>query len=222
MKTTLNRYAPPPHRGLDILHLDDALLVLNKPSGLLSVPGRGPEAQDCLTRRVRLEYPQAMNVHRLDMETSGIIVMARYRSAHRHLSQQFQHRQVCKGYVAVVDGRVRQSAGEIDLPLIADWPNRPRQKIDNKNGKPSKTRFSVAHHDVRRNTTRLDLCPETGRTHQLRVHLQTLGHPIIGDKLYGDTRVSNKADRLLLHASFLSFNHPVSGERLCFENEAPF
>jgi tRNA pseudouridine32 synthase/23S rRNA pseudouridine746 synthase len=215
-------YTPLPHTGLDILHQDDALLVLNKPSGLLSVPGRGPDRQDCLTLRVQAEYPQAMNVHRLDMETSGIMVMARSRSVHRQLSRLFQAREVHKHYIAVVDGRVEQSAGEIDLPLIADWPNRPRQKVDYDNGKPSRTRFNVMHHDARENTTRVDLAPETGRTHQLRVHLQTLGHAILGDKLYACKAVQEKADRLLLHASSLSFMHPVTGECLCFVSEVPF
>jgi len=208
--------------GLDILHRDDALLVLNKPSGLLSVPGRGPQRQDCLTLRVQREYPQAMNVHRLDMATSGVMVMARSRSVHRQLSRQFQERRVHKDYVAVVDGRVDQSAGEIDLPLITDWPNRPRQKVDYKNGKPSRTRFSVMHHDTRENTTRLDLAPETGRTHQLRVHLQTLGHAILGDRLYACKAVQEKADRLLLHAKSLSFMHPLTGECVCFVSEVPF
>lgn len=215
-------YTPPPHRGLHVLHQDDALLVLSKPSGLLSVPGRGPARQDCLTSRVQTEYPQAMNVHRLDMETSGVMVMACSRSVHRQLSQQFQQRRVNKAYVAVVDGRVKQSSGEIELPLIADWPNRPRQKVDYANGKPSTTRFSVVHHDSGENTTRLQLTPETGRTHQLRVHLQTLGHPILGDSLYAGKRVREKADRLLLHACFLSLIHPLTGERLCFASEVPF
>jgi tRNA pseudouridine32 synthase/23S rRNA pseudouridine746 synthase len=198
------------------------LLVLDKPSGLLSVPGRGPDRQDCLTFRVQAEYPEAMNVHRLDMETSGIMVMARSRSAHRQLSRLFQAREVHKHYIAVVDGRVEQSTGEIDLPLIADWPNRPRQKVDYENGKPSRTHFSVMHHDTRANTTRLDLAPETGRTHQLRVHLHALGHAILGDKLYAGKAVREKADRLLLHATSLSFMHPVSGGCLCFVSGAPF
>ena len=218
----MTSYTPPPHRGLDILYQDDALLVLNKPSGLLSVAGRGADRQDCLTRRVQAEYPQAMNVHRLDMETSGIMVMACNRFVHRQLSRLFQAREVHKRYVAVVDGRVQQNAGEIDFPLIADWPNRPRQKVDYENGKPSTTRFTVLHHDVRQNTTRLELAPETGRTHQLRVHLQTLGHAILGDALYADKVVQEKADRLLLHASSLSFVQPLSGECLCFVSEVPF
>lgn len=204
------------------MHRDDALLVLNKPSGLLSVPGRGVERQDCLTLRVQTEYPQALNVHRLDMETSGLMVMALSRSVHRQLSRMFQEREVHKHYVAVVDGRVEQSTGEIDLPLITDWPNRPRQKVDHENGKPSRTRFSVMYHDIREKTTRLDLAPETGRTHQLRIHLQTLGHAILGDKLYAGKAVQKKADRLLLHATSLGFMHPVSGECLCFASEVPF
>jgi tRNA pseudouridine32 synthase/23S rRNA pseudouridine746 synthase len=220
--TKLTEYTPPPHTGLNILHQDNALLVLDKPGGLLSVPGRGADRQDCLTSRVQAEYPDAINVHRLDMETSGIMVMARGRSFHRQLSRLFQAREVHKHYIAVVDGRVKQCTGEIDLPLIADWPNRPRQKVDYEKGRPSRTRFSVLHHDTRENTTRLDLAPETGRTHQLRVHLQTLGHAILGDKLYAGKAVQDKADRLLLHATSLSFTHPVSGECLCFVSEVPF
>lgn len=218
-----HHYTPPAHTGLNILHQDDALLVLDKPSGLLSVPGRGPDRQDCLTLRVQAEYPEAINVHRLDMETSGIIVMARSRSAHRQLSRLFQAREVHKHYIAVVDGRVDQRAGEINLPLIADWPNRPLQKVDYENGKPCRTRFSVMHHDdALENTTRVDLAPETGRTHQLRVHLHALGHAILGDKLYAGKVVQAKADRLLLHATSLSFRHPVSGEWQSFASEAPF
>ena len=217
-----HHYTPPAHTGLNILHQDDALLVLDKPSGLLSVPGRGPDRQDCLTLRVQADYPEAINVHRLDMETSGIMVMARNRSAHRQLSRLFQAREVRKHYIAVVDGQVDQSAGEINLPLIADWPNRPRQKVDYENGKPCRTRFSVMHHDALENTTRVDLAPETGRTHQLRVHLHALGHAIIGDKLYAGKAVQAKADRLLLHATSLSFRHPVSGEWLSFASEVPF
>jgi len=218
----MSGYTPPPHTGLNILYQDDELLVLDKPSGLLSVPGRGSDRQDCLTLRVQAAYPEAINVHRLDMETSGLMVMARSKSAHRQLSRLFQAREVHKHYVAVVDGRVEQRAGEIDFPLIADWPNRPRQKVDYENGKPSRTRFSVMHHDARKNTTRLDLAPETGRTHQLRVHLKTLGHAILGDRLYAGKVVQEKADRLLLHATSLSFMHPVSGECLCFMSDVPF
>ena len=217
-----HRYTPPPHTGLAILHKDDALLVLNKPSGLLSVAGRGADKQDCLTLRVQAEYPQAMNVHRLDMDTSGIMVMARDRSVHRQLSRLFQAREVHKHYVSVVDGRMQQSAGEIVFPLTADWPNRPRQKVDYQNVKASTRRFSVMHHDAGENTTRVDLAPETGRTHQLRIHLQTLGHAILGDTLYAGRAVREKADRLLLHATSLSFMHPLSGEQLCFVSEAPF
>ena len=218
----MSGYTPPPQTGLNVLHEDDALLVVDKPSGLLAVPGRGPDKQDCLTSRVQAEYPDAMNVHRLDMETSGIMVMARSRPVHRQFSRLFQAREVEKHYIAVVDGRVEQSTGEIDLPLIADWPNRPRQKVDYENGKPSRTGFSVLHHDTRENTTRLDLAPVTGRTHQLRVHLQTLGHAILGDRLYAGKAVQEKADRLLLHATSLRFMHPVSGRCLCFVSDVPF
>ena len=215
-------YRPPPHTGLEILHSDEALLVVNKPAGLLSVPGRGPDRQDCLTARVQKEYPEAMSVHRLDMETSGLMVMARSRCVHRQLSQLFAQRQVDKHYVAVVEGRMQQFCGEIDLPLSADWPNRPRQKVDYQNGKASRTRFSVKQHNPCDNTTRVDLAPETGRTHQLRVHLQALGHAILGDRLYAGRTVRERSDRLLLHAASLAFRHPLSGEQLYFESAVPF
>ena len=168
-----HRYTPPPHTGLAILHKDDALLVLNKPSGLLSVAGRGADRQDCLTLRVQAEYPQAMSVHRLDMDTSGIMVMARDRSVHRQLSRLFQAREVHKHYVAVVDGRMQQSAGEIVFPLTADWPNRPRQMAAD-DGKPARTEWRVLARDAA--STLVALAPLTGRSHQ-REALATLLWP---------------------------------------------
>lgn len=215
-------YKPPPDTGLDILYQDDALLVLEKPSGLLSVPGRGADKQDSLTLRVQAEYPDAINVHRLDMETSGVMVMARNPMVHRQLSRLFQERRVSKHYVAIVDGNLIQTRGEIDLPLITDWPNRPRQIVDHENGKAAKTNFTVIHRNRADNTTRLELRPETGRTHQLRVHLLSIGHAILGDRLYADDNARTRADRLMLHAAGLAFRHPVTMKPLRFASKVPF
>lgn len=215
-------YQPPVDDGLEILHADTSLLVVNKPSGLLSVPGRGAGMDDCLVSRVQARYPDALIVHRLDMETSGLIVLARDRETHRRLSIAFQNRQVEKRYVAVVDGVLAEASGEIDLPLINDWPNRPRQKVDHQIGKPSLTRYRVLVYDAANDSTRVELEPATGRTHQLRVHLMSLGHPILGDALYASAAAQAKATSLLLHADFLAFPHPSSGDRLALHCAPPF
>ncbi len=215
-------YNPPPDSGLALIYQDDSLLVLDKPSGLLSVSGRGSHKQDSLLTRTRKRFPQAECVHRLDMETSGLMVVALGTPVQRALNRLFQRRQVRKRYVAVVDGRVDPPTGEIHLPLICDWPNRPRQKIDYAKGKPCTTRFRVLHHDPLNHTTRVALQPETGRSHQLRVHMQSLGHCILGDRLYAPPQVSSKAPRLLLHASVLAFSHPSSGQTTSFYSQAPF
>lgn len=205
-----------------LIHADDTLLVVNKPSNLLSVPGRGADKQDCLVARVQTDFPDALIVHRLDCDTSGLLVLARNKEAHRQLSIQFQDRQVAKRYVAVVKGRFAQPAGEVALPLIVDWPNRPLHKVDFEIGKPSLTLYRVLSYDEVAETSRVELTPETGRTHQLRVHMQALGHPILGDSLYADPESRAKADRLLLHAEFLSFDHPASGERMNFSCSPDF
>lgn len=215
-------YQPPPHTKLNILHRDDAILVVVKPAELLSVPGRAPEHQDCLASRVQSEFPGALIVHRLDMSTSGLMVFARTAEAHRHLNWQFEQRAVDKTYCAIVSGRIEQPEGRIDLPLICDWPNRPRQIVDHEKGKQAQTRYRVLSYDKVNDTTRVELYPLSGRTHQLRVHLKALGYPILGDDLYADETSFNKADRLLLHASALTFTHPVSLKTLTFEHSAPF
>lgn len=215
-------YCAPPNEGIDYLYADAALLVVDKPSGLLSVPGRGPGKDDCLVARVHADYPDALSVHRLDMETSGLMVLARSKEMHRSLSILFQERQVEKRYVAVVDGQLAPACGEIDLPLIADWPNRPLQKVDFAIGKPSLTRYRVLTRDAKNDTTRVELVPETGRSHQLRVHLMSLGHAILGDTLYASPVARAKAARLLLHADALAFIHPASGLALRFQIDAPF
>jgi len=210
--------------GLAIVYFDASLLVINKPAGLLSVPGRGEDKQDCLARRVQAAYPEALIVHRLDMATSGLLVLARGKAMQRRLSTQFANRQVDKRYVAVVNGLPPLASGEIDLPLAADWPNRPRQKVDRLAGKPSRTRYQVLSHDPFANTTRLALWPDTGRTHQLRVHLLAIGHPIVGDGLYAEAGgAACGADaRLLLHAESLAFAHPETARPMAFCCPAPF
>ncbi len=207
-----------------IVHADDALVVADKPAGLLAVPGRGEHKADCLWARVRERFADALVVHRLDQATSGLIVFARGAAVQRTLSCAFAARDVAKGYVAVVAGDVAGDAGEIDLPLAADWPNRPRQVVDRERGKPSLTRWGVVARGLAwdMDTTRLALEPVTGRSHQLRVHLQALGHPIVGDTLYAPDAIAAAAPRLLLHACRLAFAHPASGERVAFESPPPF
>ncbi len=224
-----------PHAtGLDLLHADEACLVLNKPSGLLSVPGRGPEKADCASARVQAAFPDALVVHRLDMATSGILLMARGLAAQRALSGAFERGAVSKRYVAVVEGRVAPPEtygppqdwegepgwGLIDLPLAADWPRRPLQQVDHAHGRPSRTLWRVIAHEG--GQTRLELAPLTGRSHQLRVHLQALGHPIVGDALYAPPEVAARAPRLLLHAHRLALQHPLEGERRAWECAPPF
>ncbi len=210
-------YDPPADTGLDVIHLDDDLLVLNKPSGLLSVPGKGPDLADCLEARVDKIHPGALIVHRLDRDTSGVFIMAMNGGAQRHLGLQFERRHLSKTYQAVVAGRVQADEGTIDLPLIADWPNRPLQKVCHDTGKPALTKWRVLSRcDA---STRLELSPHTGRSHQLRVHLKEIGHPILGDPLYGDAAA---AARLMLHAHMLTIRHPNGGAEATFCAQVPF
>ena len=202
--------------GFTLIHADRSLLVVHKPPRLLSVPGRGEDKQDCLIGRVRQEFPDALIVHRLDFDTSGLLVLARGQNMHRRLSMLFQERRVDKRYVALVDGRLEAESGEVDLPLAVDWPNRPLHRVDFESGKPSLTRYRLLGHDAERDCSRVELIPETGRTHQLRVHMQALGHAILGDPLYADEMVRAKADRLLLHAESLVFRHPITDKPLSF------
>jgi tRNA pseudouridine32 synthase/23S rRNA pseudouridine746 synthase len=207
------------------LYADASLLVFDKPAELLAVPGRGPERQDCLSARAQALYPDALIVHRLDQSTSGLMLMARGARMQRALSMAFAARRVHKRYVALVAGRVEPPAGAwgvIDLPLIVDWPNRPRSIVDHSLGKPSVTRWRVLAYDPGSDSTRLELEPVTGRSHQLRVHLKALGHPILGDNLYAPADVLARSPRLLLHASRLELTHPLSGEALRFESPVPF
>lgn len=201
-----------------VVYADEALIALDKPAGLLAVPGRGPDKQDCLAVRVQTLYPDARVVHRLDMATSGLLLMARGPHAQRQLGMAFAQRCVHKRYVAVVEGVVPHAEGEIDLPLAPDWPQRPRQRVDPTHGKPSLTRYRVLSVDHTLRRTRLCLEPVTGRSHQLRVHLLALGHRIVGDTLYG----AAPHERLLLHASELALEHPVSGAAVRLRSEATF
>ncbi len=217
----ISRYIPPAHTDALFLYQDAELLVLNKPSGLLSVPGRGDDKADCAASRAQAEFSDALVVHRLDMSTSGILVMARGIDAQRALSRSFELRATEKRYIAVVDGRL-EGEGEVNLPLITDWPNRPRQMVDLERGKPAQTRWRALEYDPRNDATRVELIPITGRTHQLRVHMLALGHPMLGDDLYASPQGLAKAARLLLHACFLSIPHPVTQQQLAFTSAAPF
>ena len=204
------------------LHVDATCCVLNKPAGLPSVPGRGELAEGSLAQQVQQRYPDALVVHRLDMATSGLILMARGTDWHRAYSRLFAERAVHKSYVAVVHGLMQQDSGQIDLPLIADWPNRPRQKVDAILGKPSLTLFRVVARDQSTNRTRVELQPVTGRSHQLRVHLEAIGHPIVGDRLYAPLPRQNDAQRLLLHSQELALNHPQSAQAVVWRTHADF
>lgn len=210
-------YTPPADTGLDLYYLDEYLLVVNKPAGLLSVPGRGEDKQDCLINRVMRAYPDAFIVHRLDMDTSGLLLMARGKAMQSALSILFQQRTVHKRYIAVVGGQLKQAEGEINLPLLLDWPNRPKHKVDFEAGKPSLTRYRLLSYAAEADLSRVELEPFTGRSHQLRVHLMSLGHPIVGDELYAPPELNAKAERLLLHAWQLGFQHPMTQIALQFE-----
>jgi len=212
---------PPPDHGLTVIHVDAEIIVVDKPAGLLSVPGRGAGMDDCLASRVQARFPDALIAHRLDMSTSGLLVLARGADMHRQLSRFFRERQIDKRYLAIVDGLIADDSGEVALPLICDWPNRPRQKVDFEIGKPSQTRYRVLSRDPLAHTTRVELEPITGRSHQLRVHMASLGHPILGDDLYGG-EATGRADRLLLHAMDLGLFHPLTAEAMQFHSDAPF
>tara|TARA_R110001583_G_scaffold26092_4_gene94197 strand:- start:11402 stop:12115 length:714 start_codon:yes stop_codon:yes gene_type:complete len=228
-------YQPPMSPYLDIVFQDEDIVVLNKSSGLLSVPGRLPEHQDCLQNRVQRVLPTATIVHRLDMATSGIIIMALNKPAHVTISRQFEQRKTKKSYIARVFGHVKEHEGSVDLPLICDWPNRPKQKVDHENGKQSLTHYKVLSYseltsgkdnsesvNPASDSTLVELTPVTGRSHQLRVHMLALGHPILGDRLYAHEQALTVSPRLQLHAQHLSLAHPVTGELLTFDAPCPF
>ncbi|MEM0947811.1 MAG: RluA family pseudouridine synthase [Pseudomonadota bacterium] len=211
-------YAPP-ETPLDILHADHEVLVVNKPPGLLSVPGKGEHLADCLIARLATAYPEVLLVHRLDRDTSGVMVFAVSPHAQRHLGLQFEKRRVRKVYVARVAGVVKDDTGKVDLPLAVDWPNRPKQHVDHQNGRAAVTDWRV----VRRATdeTRIRLYPKTGRSHQLRVHMREIGHPILGDPFYA-TGAARAHPRLMLHAESLRFRHPDGGKGMTFSVKPAF
>ncbi len=210
----------PPKTPLDILYIDEDVLVVNKPSGLLTVPGKELKHHDSLELRVKIEYPNSFLVHRLDMDTSGVIIFALSKSTQRSLNLQFEKRIVKKLYEARVFGNITEDNGFIDLPLIVDWPNRPLQKIDAKEGKSALTHWQVL--DREGDVTRVALMPETGRTHQLRVHMMSLGHTILGDRFYGNVAEINLANELQLHAKDLIIIHPKNGKKITFKAPLPF
>ncbi|MGH1355668.1 MAG: RluA family pseudouridine synthase [Thalassovita sp.] len=209
----------PPSDPLEILHEDHQIIAVNKPSGLLSVPGRGEHLADCLLTRVQAAFPEALLVHRLDRDTSGVMVFAMTAHAQRSLSMQFEKRTTRKTYVARVWGRLEPKTGTVDLPLIVDWPNRPRQMVDHENGKPAVTDWRVLKYGD--GETRVRLFPKTGRSHQLRVHMLAMGHVILGDPLYAQG-AALEFPRLFLHSEELRINHPDSGEGMRFRAKAPF
>jgi len=210
----------PPQDPIRYVHVDDHLIVTDKPPGLLSVPGRGPEKADCAVARVNADHPGALTVHRLDMATSGLLVLARSKDMQAAISRLFERGEVEKEYIADVWGLPDPAAGKIDLPLITDWPNRPRQKVDHDIGKPSQTLYETM--ETHTGKARLRLTPLTGRSHQLRVHLADIGHPILGDDLYAHDAALAAAPRLCLHASAIAFDHPGTGDRLALTLPCPF
>ncbi len=214
--------------ALEVVFDDDHLLVLNKPSGLLSVPGRGEDKQDCLITRAQAQWPEALTVHRLDMSTSGLMVIAKGPEMQRSLSQAFAQREVHKIYEAIVAGELSNTEtsntdawSDIHMPLLIDWPNRPKSKVDWEHGKPSHTQWRIKKSNLT-NATRVELKPITGRTHQLRLHMMAIGHAIVGDALYASPDIQAQSTRLLLHARVLQLKHPVTAEWMAFESTVPF
>lgn len=224
MTANLNDLAvlPATTEPYQVVYADDVLLVVNKPARLLTVPGRHPQNQDCLITRVQREFPSAQVVHRLDYDTSGLVVLPLTKRVLSEISKQFQARTVHKHYIALVDGQVLPPAGEIDLPLAADQDNRPLYKVCRQTGKPALTRYKVLHYDSTTKQSRVQLEPVTGRSHQLRLHMQALGHAIVGDSLYATAYIAGESPRLLLHAANIRFVHPLSGAMLNFSAEPDF
>jgi tRNA pseudouridine32 synthase/23S rRNA pseudouridine746 synthase len=213
-------YDPPQTPCIKIIYQDDDVLVLDKPTGLLSVAGRLEIHKDSLQTRVQRVYPTASVVHRLDMSTSGIMLMALNKESHRNISRQFQDRQVSKRYLARIYGRPSTETGLVDLPLIGDWLNRPKQKVDFEVGKPSLTNWKILSSDGQ--SSLIELEPVTGRSHQLRVHMQSIGHPILGDKFYAHEDAFKLSERLDLHAAYIKFTHPTTHEVIDFSIDIQF
>ncbi|WP_241571432.1 bifunctional tRNA pseudouridine(32) synthase/23S rRNA pseudouridine(746) synthase RluA [Rosenbergiella nectarea] len=216
----MEAYHPPLEPWLHILYQDEHIIVVNKPSGLLSVPGRLPEHRDSIMTRIQHDFPGAESVHRLDMATSGVMVVALTKAAERELKRQFREREPSKTYIAQVWGQLLPDEGLVDLPLICDWPNRPKQKVCFETGKAAQTEWEVLERDAV--SCRVQLKPITGRSHQLRVHMLAMGHPILGDNFYASPEAKALASRLLLHAERLSITHPVFGNSMTFKQPAEF
>ncbi len=215
----MNSEYTPPDVPLDVIHMDHEILIVGKPDGLLSVPGKGAHLAECLLSRVQAVFPEALLVHRLDRDTSGVMVFALTRHAQRHLGLQFEKRFIKKMYVARVLGQVAEKTGIIDLPLIVDWPNRPRQMVDHENGKAALTEWRVQRSNE--SETRIRLFPQTGRSHQLRVHMLAIGHPILGDPFYAEGP-ARKFSRMMLHSESLRLRHPDGGIGMTFKVKTPF
>lgn len=209
----------PPRDPLRVLYEDEEVVLVDKPSGLLSVPGKGPHLADCLIARVQEDFPTALLIHRLDRDTSGVMIFARTAAAQRHLGLQFEKRMTKKAYIARVWGQVEGDSGAVDLPLIVDWPNRPLQMVDHENGRAAYTEWRVIARAPEE--TRLRLLPKTGRSHQLRVHMRELGHPILGDPFYANGP-ARAFPRLMLHSESLRFRHPQGGAWIRVEAPCPF
>lgn len=210
----------PPQGPLKVVYSDDDILVLDKPEGLLTVEGKHEDHKDCLEARAIAQFPKARIVHRLDMHTSGLIIMALHAGANRHLSRQFELRRIEKTYEALVWGTMIHEEGIINYPLRCDWENRPRQMVDYEQGKPSETRYKLV--DWNGGISRVMLYPKTGRSHQLRVHMLALGHPIIGDEFYAEGEALAASPRLCLHAKELVIEHPITGMKMAFESAVTF
>jgi tRNA pseudouridine32 synthase/23S rRNA pseudouridine746 synthase len=209
----------PPDIPLSVLHVDHEILIVDKPEGLLSVPGRGEHLADSLLTRVQAAFPEALLVHRLDRDTSGVMVFALTPNAQRNLGLQFERRHTKKVYVARVWGHLAEQTGMVDLPLIVDWPNRPLQMVDFERGRPALTEWRVARYED--GITRVRLFPKTGRSHQLRVHMREIGHPILGDPFYA-TGEAREAPRMMLHAESLRLRHPDGGKAITYSSPCPF
>ncbi|MEP1767009.1 MAG: pseudouridine synthase [Sulfitobacter sp.] len=209
----------PPMDPLEVLHLDHEVILVNKPAGLLSVPGRGEHMADCLLTRVQAAFADALLVHRLDRDTSGVMIFAMTPYAQRHLGLQFEKRMTKKTYVARVWGVPEEKTGTIDLPLIVDWPNRPRQMVCHETGKSAQTDWRMTKNEG--TTARMRLTPHTGRSHQLRVHMLSIGHPILGDPFYA-TGEALEYPRMMLHSEELRFKHPDGGITTKIRSKAPF
>lgn len=215
----MSKIYKPPLDPLDIIYEDAEFVIVNKPSGLLSVPGKGKHLSDCLLERLKLIFPDALLVHRLDRDTSGLIIFALTKFSQRHISLQFEKRQIKKAYVADVWGKLDKKRGVVNLPLIVDWPNRPMQHVDHEIGKEAITEWKVQRYS--KVSTRVKLSPKTGRSHQLRVHMKEIGHPILGDPFYASGKAAD-FPRLMLHAESLRFNHPNGGKGIRFTAVCPF